>query len=129
MLPWAAFFALAATMAIIASLERILGRPVPRLRYSRAVSKNRLFWAVPVLMGAIVVWLLPRALSMASCSHCSEPYVWKHSQGVASVSMLVFGVSGAAGWIVYYSLLLSVSITRLFLRPSRNTTGPDTQTE
>jgi hypothetical protein len=128
MLPWAAFFALAATMAITASLERILGRPVPRLRYSRAVSKNRLFWAVPVLMAAIVVWLLPRALSMASCSRCSEFYVWKRLQGVASVSMLVFGVSGAAGWIVYYSLLLSVSITRLFLRSTRSTTLPDTRT-
>jgi hypothetical protein len=115
------FIAFAATLAVIASLERTLGRPLPRLRYSRMVPKNRVFWAVPVLMAAVIVWLLPKFFAMPACSHCLKPYVWQHPYQAVGFSMFVLGFSGAVGWIVYYLLMLSVSVVRLFFRPNRGT--------
>jgi hypothetical protein len=115
------FFTFAATLAVIASLERTLGRPLPRLRYSRMVPKNRVFWTVPVLMAAAITWLLPKVFAMPACSHCSKPYVWQHPNLAGGSSIFVLAFSGAVGWIVYYLLLLSVSVIRLFFRPNRGT--------
>jgi hypothetical protein len=116
---YAVFFALAAVLAIIASLERILGRPIPRLRHSRAVSKNRTFWAVPILMVAVTTRLWFRDLTMIACSHCSPPYVWQHPRLAALSLMVTLGFSGAVGWIVYFLLLICALVARLFFRPAR----------
>jgi hypothetical protein len=113
------FFALAAILAMIASLERILGRPIPRLRNSRPVPKNRAFWAVPILMAAVIAWFWPRVVTMIVCSHCSQPHLWQQTHWVAWSSMFVFGFSGAVGWIVYFLLLLCALVVRLILRLTR----------
>ena len=115
------FFTFAATLAVLASLERTLGRPLPRLRYSRMVPKSRVFWTVPVLMTAVIIWLLAKPFAMPACSHCSKPYVWQQPYLALGSPMFVLGLSGAVGWIVYYLLLLSVSVIRLFFRPNRGT--------
>ena len=109
-----AFFALAAMLAVIASLEKILGRPIPRLRHSRPVSKNRVFWAVPAMMAAVIVWLWPRLAMMIACSHCIQPHLWQQTDGIVEISIFVLGLSAAAGWIVYYLLLLCTLVARLF---------------
>jgi hypothetical protein len=65
---YATFFSLAAILAVIASLERILGRSIPRLRNSRTISKSRLFWAVPILMAAVLAWVGTQMLTGLACS-------------------------------------------------------------
>jgi hypothetical protein len=112
----AAFFALAATLAMVASLERILGRPIPQLRNSRPVSKNRLFWAVPILMVVVIAWLWPRVVTRIVCSHCFQPHLWQQTHGIAFGSMLLLGFSGAVGWIAYYLLLFGTLMARLISR-------------
>ena len=105
---FATFFAVASILAIVASMERILGRPIPRLRYSRSVTKNRVFWAVPLLMAAAIVWFWTKVAAMPACSHCSQPQVWHWS-----LMLEVMGFGGAVGWIVYYLLLLCALVARL----------------
>jgi len=115
-IPPAAFFVLAAIVAIVASLERVLGRPFPRLRHSPTLRKNRAFWAVPVLMAATVAWLLPLFLAMNACSDCSHPHMWQHPAWVVWISTFALGISAVVGWLVYYALLISTSVARLLLR-------------
>ena len=111
---YATFFTLAAILAVIASLERILGRPIPRLRDSRSVTKNRAFWAVPILMAAVSAWLWSKVVTMTACSHCSQTH-----RAARSVMLVVLGFGGAVGWIVYYLLLLGTVIARLILKSTR----------
>src|SRR5678809_767834 len=96
------FFLFASVCAVIASLERILGRPIPQLRHSRAIQRNRVFWVVPISIAAVIAWLLPKALTLTVCSHCSEPYAWQHLDSVMWISTLTTGFGGAVGWIVYF---------------------------
>jgi hypothetical protein len=116
---YARFFSLAAILAVIASLERILGRSIPRLRNSRTISKSRLFWAVPILMAAVLAWVGTQVLTGIACSHCSPSYVWQHPQRAALSLMVALGFSGAAGWFVYFLLLLCTFAARLLSRPTR----------
>lgn len=88
-----------------ASLERILGRPIPRLRYSPAVKRNRLYVAVPVVMGA-AWWFLVDAL-------CDG-----HGYGYCEWYGLDY--SAVLGWIVYVGLRVSEGVVWVVGRIARH---------
>lgn len=96
--------------AVIASLERILGRPIPRFRYSRPVRKNRVFVAVPVSM-AVVFSVILSLMLPARCYHCSDAQWIMQSSGVA------IGFSGIVGWLVFAVLLAGGSRKAASLPP------------
>src|SRR5436309_1166469 len=117
-LPIGALLLFASMCAVVASLERILGRPIPKLRHSRAIRRNRLFWMVPISMATVIVWILPRTFAMNVCSHCSKPYAWQHLDSATWISILLTAFGGAVGWIVYFVLLAANVLIRLFSRPN-----------
>lgn len=88
-----------------ASLERVLGRPIPRLRYSPAVKRNRVFVAVPVVMGA-VWWFLVDVLCRGQGGNWCEWY------GLDYAAVL--------GWIVYVGLRLGEGVVQAGRRIARN---------
>jgi hypothetical protein len=100
------FLFFASICAVIASLERILGRPIPKLRHSRAIRRNRLFWMVPISMAAVIGWILHKTFAM--------PSAWQNLGYATSISMFLIAVAGAVGWIVYFVLLAANALIRLF---------------
>jgi len=112
------FFLFASVCAVIASLERILARPIPQLRHSRAIRRNRLFWVVPISMTAVIAWLSRRTFDVTVCSHCNEPYAWQHFDSTIWLAALLTGFGGAVGWIVYFVLLAVNFLIGLFSRSS-----------
>ena len=107
---------LGAVCAIIASLERILGRPIPRLRYSRPVRKNRAFAIVPLVMVMVFSWALFAFLRMQVCDHCTYPYAWQRATAIIGSLVMAFGLSGAVGWIVFAVVLIASLSMRLAAR-------------
>ena len=89
-----AFLIFASALALVASMERILGRPIPNLRYSRPVHRNRAFLGVPVAMAVVVIFMFS-----SPCNDC----------GVIGGSITAFVFSGTAGWIVFAALLIIAS--------------------
>ena len=79
-----------------ASLEHILGRSIPRLRYSPAVKRNRVYVAVPVVMG-VVWWFLVDEFCPGN-----EHHHWCAWYGL--------DYSAALGWIVYVGLRVSEGV-------------------
>lgn len=94
------FIAVASSLALIASLEPILGRPFPQFHFSRPVRRSRLFLIVPLSMGA-VFWLVEiTMLQTSGCNDCSTPLIWQRIEETA----LALGCSAAVGWTLYFTL-------------------------
>ena len=55
-------------LVVLASLERILGRPIPRLRYSKPVPRQRVFFIVPMFMIVALISALVVLLPMRICN-------------------------------------------------------------
>jgi hypothetical protein len=104
-----AFIALASACAVIAALERILGRPIPRLRHSRAVRRNRAFAAVPAVMIVVLSWLLYLILREPVCSGCTPG-------SMIRLAIEGFGLWGAVGWVVFAVMLMGTWIFRFASR-------------
>jgi hypothetical protein len=115
-----AFIVFGAACAVIASLERILGRPIPRLRYSRPILKNRTFVIVPVVMAAVFLWMLSNVLPMRICSHCTPEYAWQSLPAIMIGAIFAFGLSGIAGWIAFAVILIASFSLRLIARVISN---------
>ena len=119
---WAlyAFLMVGACFAIIASWERMLGRPILGLLGSRAVRRNRAFAIVLAVMTVLFLWTLIGALRMQVCSHCDYPYAWQHPARILESLVMAFGVSGAAGWIVFAMVSVACSGVRFIARVRSN---------
>lgn len=83
-----------------ASLERILGRSIPRLRYSPAVKRNRVYVAVPVVMG--VCWVAVGEMCVMSGGSDGDWRAWCWWFGL--------GCSAAVGWLVFAGLRLGEGV-------------------
>jgi lysylphosphatidylglycerol synthetase-like protein (DUF2156 family) len=103
------FIALASACAVVAGLERILGRPIPRLRHSPPIRRNRAFVAVPAVMIVVFSWLLYGMLREPGCSDCTPGWrIYFTSEA--------FGFSGAVGWVVFALILVAIWIFRFASR-------------
>jgi hypothetical protein len=111
--PVFAFIVLAATLAIIMSLERILGRPIPNLRGSCPVRRNRAFAFVLVCMAASLCLVLPLILQVSVCSDCDYPFAWHHPLVIAEFSIMALAFSGVIGWIVFAALSIVSASSRI----------------
>ncbi len=127
MVPVSAFIVLAAAVAVIMSLERILGRPIPKLQTSLPVRRNRAFAIVPISMTASLALLIYRmsdkvTLDKATPSDCDN-CAWQTLLGMFSFFLLALALSGAIGWIVYAALWVTSQGWRLISRyvsPAQN---------
>jgi uncharacterized membrane protein len=95
------FIVFASSCAVIAGLERILGRPIPQLRFSRPVRRNRIFAAVPICMCLVFLSLFIVLLRTRTCSHCERPYGWQTPGWILEAFVLSVGFSGAIGWVIF----------------------------
>jgi hypothetical protein len=102
------FMTFASACAVMASLERLLGRPIPRFARSRAVRQNRAFAAVLIAMVMAFSLLLNSLLHVVVCSHCSKPYAWQYSTWIFFDAVVAFCFNVGVGWIVF-AILLSIT--------------------
>ncbi len=90
--------------ALIASVERIRGIPIPRFRTSSVLKRESVYLAVPVVIAVMMVLGIFLPLK---CAHCN-PRVFK--------LMMVLTGAGAVGWIVFGLLSLVLGIGSLLRR-------------
>jgi hypothetical protein len=93
--------------AVIASLERIFGRPIPRLRYCPQVRRNRVFAVVPFAMIVLFSWMVFLMIS--------QP-LNMDLRGIIDLTISAGGVSGVIGWIIFAFTLITTSGFRLIGR-------------
>jgi hypothetical protein len=110
------FIVFASALAVIVSLERVLGRPIPRLRDSHPVRRNRAFSTVLFAMAWVFPWMLIAMLRLQVCSHCTYRYGWQNPVWVVESTIMAMGFSGAVGWIVYAVVWVASSSVRLVSR-------------
>ena len=111
-----AVIVLALVCAVVASLQRILGRSIPRFRHSPPVPRNRVYYAVPITMAIGFSWLLLILLRTQVCAHCTYTYAWESPLWFGQSFILALGFSGVLGWIVFAAILITNSIFRLISR-------------
>ena len=116
MMPVSVFIFLAATVAITLSLERTLGRPIPRLPNSLPVKRNRAFAGVLICMAVFFFLALRTMLQMTLCSDCERPYAWQSPGAVLVDSIMALAFSSAIGWIVFATLWIISSSWRFLAR-------------
>ena len=88
-------------LVVLASLERFMGRPIPRLKYSRPVRQQRVFFFVPMFMIVVLIGSLAMLLPMRVCSHCPAPYAYQQF-GVINVFLVSSrGIAGGVGFLVF----------------------------
>jgi hypothetical protein len=116
MVPVVAFIFLAVTLAFIISLERTLGRPIPKLRDSLPVPRNRSFAAVPVCM-AVSFFLIVRAISQSEkLAVWTHEHTWQNIIAMLALSLIALAASGVIGWIVFAALWVTSSSWRFIFR-------------
>ena len=106
----AAFVALAAGLAVLASLERVLGRPIPRFAHSRAVGKNRLFLLAPAGMILAFTAVLIGLSRLLRCSHCADPYGPATIDEAVQMFIVSTAAGGVAGWVIYAAIAVSEGV-------------------
>jgi hypothetical protein len=110
------FIIVASSCAVIAGLERILGRPIPQLRFSPRVRRNRIFAAVLICMSVVFLLLFVGLLRSRICSHCDRPFGWQSPGWTLEALVLAFGFSGATGWIIFGVLCIVDYVFHLVTR-------------
>jgi hypothetical protein len=121
--PVSAFIVLAAVIAVIMSLERILGQPIPNLRNSLPVRRNRAFCLVLFSMAISFVLVLLKILEQPMCYDCAQDNRWKSPLAIVESSIIAMAFSGALGWIVYAALWVTSQGWRMLSRyvsPAQN---------
>lgn len=100
---------------IVATLERVWGRPIPQGRHSRAVMRNRAYVAVPLAMAAFGWTLVRLWLAGPGLEECGA-----HREMLWCLGGLL-GLMAMAGWIVYWLLECCLGVAWLvritFRRP------------
>jgi hypothetical protein len=116
MAPVSAIIVVAAVLAIIISLERTLGRPIPILRNSLPVKRNRGYFVVLVAMGASFYVVLSAFLTRPICyDGCGYSYAWENPLKLLEVSIMALAFSGGTGWVVF-ALLSAASASGQIMR-------------
>jgi len=114
MVPVCGFIVLAAALATIMSLERTLGRPIPQLRDSLPVPRNRAFAAVIVCM--VVSFFLTLRVISEKVAFWTNAHAWQDLIELAEYSILALAFSGAIGWIVFAALSIASASWRIICR-------------
>jgi hypothetical protein len=102
-------------LVVLASMERILGRPIPSLKYSKPVPKQRVFIVVPIFMivaliGAILI--LQPMQTTRMCSHCSSPSFYQQVLMVVAFLVFAAGTAGGVGFLVFLIVWIGNSAYR-----------------
>jgi hypothetical protein len=97
----------------LASLERVWGRPIPRLKYSRPVPKQRIFIVVPVTMIAVLIGSLMMLMPVGPCSQCPAPYAYPHPLLVAEFLVFAIGLAGGIGFALFVTVWIGCAIWRI----------------
>lgn len=115
-----AFIALAATIAVIMSLERVLGRPIPKLRNSLPVPRNRAFAFVPIFMAAsfalVILMMFDKVTLDKITPSDSDSSAWQTPLAILYISVVALAFSGAIGWIIFAALWVANKGWRLIAR-------------
>jgi hypothetical protein len=123
MAPVSAFIVLAGVLAIVISLERTLGRSIPKLHDGPPVERNRGYSAV------IVCMLVSFLLVMYAMSPSEKVGMWTHAHlqqdlvALLQCSILVLVLSGAIGWVVF-AMISTASATRRIIRQYLSNSRP-----
>lgn len=104
-------------LVALAGLERALGVPIPRLKYSKPVRKERVYALVPAVIGLLVmgmpVWLL--------CSWSGSPRPASHipiDPGFAiELCIVATGFAGAVGFLFFIMIWIGSAAWRMACRP------------
>jgi hypothetical protein len=88
-------------LVAMASLERTWGRPIPRLKYSKPVRRQRFFCTVPVLMVVVWIGMMGSLLQTRTCSHCPAPYVYQDFTQVVGASVVATAFAGGSGFALF----------------------------
>jgi len=116
MAPVSCIIVLATVLEIVISLERALGRPIPRLRDSLPVERNRGYFVVLVVMVASFYVVLSAFLARPICyDGCGYSYAWENPLKLLEVSIMALAFSGGAGW-VFFALLSAASASGRIIR-------------
>jgi len=121
MVPVYIFIVFAAAIAVIMSLERVLGRPIPKLQNSLTVRRNRAFAIVPISMAASFAVALSMMFDRVTFdklmpSDCAYPCVWLTPLAILRISLMVLAFSGAIGWLFFAALWVTSKGWRLVAR-------------
>jgi hypothetical protein len=117
MVPVSAFVILAAVIAVIMSLERTLGRPIPKLRESLPVRRNRGYIGVLICMALSFYIALAGILQKPWCyDGCPSPYSWSNVVAILEFSIIALAVSASIGWIVFATLSITSASWRIISR-------------
>lgn len=103
---WASFACAAVAfggtlLVVLASLERILGRPIPRFKYSKPVPKQRVFIVVPTFMIVALIGALIVLLPMRMCSQRPAPSAYQQFLMVIAFLVFAAGIAGSSGFVVF----------------------------
>jgi hypothetical protein len=118
MVPVYAFIVLAAAIAVIMSLERVLGRPIPKLHSSLPVRRNRAFAMVLICMAASLALPISMMFDKVTFdkvipSDCEYPCGWQTPLAILDFCIMALAFSGAIGWIVFAALWVTSKGWRL----------------
>lgn len=109
-----AFIVLAAAIAVIMSLERVLGRPIPKLQNSPMVRRNRAFTVVPISMVTSFAFAFFTIFDLnIMTSSDTDPSAWQTPLAILYISILALAFSGAIGWIIFATLWVTSKGWRL----------------
>ena len=112
-----AFIVLAAAIAVIMSLERVLGRPIPKLQNSPMVRHNRAFTVVPISMVTSFAFAFFTIFDLnIMTSSDTDPSAWQTPLAILYISILALAFSGAIGWIIFAALWVTSKGWRLMAR-------------
>ena len=106
---------LSASVAAVMSIERTLGRPIPKLPDTLPVKRNRAFGVVLICM-AVGFLALGGMLQMTVCSDCERPYAWQSPVTVLVFSIIALAFSSVIGWILFAALWVASSSWRFVSR-------------
>jgi hypothetical protein len=88
-------------LVAMASLERTWGRPIPRLKYSKPLRRQRFFCIVPVLMVVVWIGMMGLLLQTRTCSHCPAPYVRQNPVQIVEASVVATAFAGGSGFALF----------------------------
>jgi len=103
-------------LVALAGLERTLGVPIPRLKYSKPVRKERVYVLVPavilLLLMSMPVWLL----SSWSPSHKPGSHISIDPGFAIELCIVATGFAGAVGFVLFIMIWIGSALWRTSCR-------------
>jgi uncharacterized BrkB/YihY/UPF0761 family membrane protein len=109
------FFILGAVCPLHASLEKISGRPIPRLQKSSTIQRQRIFLIIPICMGLFFVLAISFAYSLTIEHYAEKHTLASRIHAFLTVSIYSLGSTAAFGSLLFWMLwlvLLPVKVIR-----------------